>query len=87
MTIPTKADLANEKSANAAAAAAAAVPGEVTNFTDQIVNAMRAGQTYISCQVTMPSAAAEAQLKANFAAQGWTLNFRRARTGGSISWS
>lgn len=85
--IPSKSDLARDKADAAAAKARAAVPVEVQSFTAQIVAAMNAGQNSLKVQLVMPSAEAERQLRTDFDAQGWTLSFHRARTGGSISWS
>lgn len=84
--IPTREELAQEARDKAAAAAAANVPNEVRTYTDQIVAAMRKGDNYVSVSPSFPSAAAQAQLSKDFAASGYTLTFRQARTGGSISW-
>lgn len=84
--IPTKDELAQERRDANAAAEAANVPNEVKSFTDQIVAAMRKGDNFLSVQTRMPSAAAQTQLTRDFAASGYTLNFRSARTGGSITW-
>lgn len=85
--IPSKGDLDRERREAEEARRKANVPNEVTSFTDQIVAAMRKRETYISVATMMPSAEAQRQLTENFRAQGWTLTFRPARTGGSISWS
>ncbi len=84
--IPTKGDLDRERRDNAEAQRIANIPNEVKSFTDQIVAAMRKSETYIPVATRMPSPEAQAQLEANFRAQGWELTFRPARTGGSISW-
>ena len=84
--IPTNQDLQNARNNNAANAAAAAVGPDVQYFTQAIVAAMGKGQNYYSDQIRNVSPAAEAQLKADFAAQGWTITVRNMRTGCSISW-
>lgn len=84
--IPTPEELKQERRNASAAAEAANVPNEVTQFTNEIVAAMRRGYNYISVQTSMPSPAAEAQLRNNFAASGYKLTFSPRRTGGSISW-
>lgn len=85
--IPTKGDLDREAREAAEARRKANVPNEVTSFTDQIVAAMRKRETHLPVATMMPSAEAQRQLTENFRLQGWTLTFRPARTGGSISWS
>lgn len=84
--IPTKGDLAKQQADAAEARRKAAIPAEIKAFTDQIVAAMARGDRALSLQMYMPSPEAQAQLTADFQAQGWTLTFNPARTGGSISW-
>ena len=85
--IPSKSDIKNDNAAKAEADRKARIESDVTSFTDQIVEAMRRGETYISVRTRMPEPEAQTRLTTDFASQGWTLSFRAARTGGSISWS
>jgi len=85
--ILSKSDIKNDNAAKAEADRKASIEGEVSSFTDQIVEAMRRGESYLSVRTKMPEPETQARLTSDFASQGWTLSFRPARTGGSISWS
>lgn len=63
------------------------IRSQIKDFTAQIVAAMEAGKSSLPVRTRMPEPEAEAKLRSDFGAQGWTLNFKPARTGGSISWS
>lgn len=85
--IPTKADLDNNKNNQAEIDRQQRIKDDVTSFTAQIVAAMGKNQTSLTVQLRMPEPEAQTQLKADFKASGWTLDFQSARTGGRISWS
>lgn len=84
--IPTPQDLAADKSQNDEAARRARIPTDVTHFTNDIVAAMRKGDTFLSVRTRMPEPEAQTQLYNDFLASGWVLSFHSARTGSSITW-
>lgn len=84
--IPTKGDQQKDKAAQAEAARKASIPGQVKSFTDDIVAAMGRGDNYLPVQTRMPEPEAQQQIKDDFRAKGWIVDFRPARTGGSITW-
>ena len=84
--IPTKGQLDANKQA-AAAAAAARIPADVKYYTDAIIAEMNKGKNFYSDPIGNVSPPVEQQLKADFAAKGWTLRIGNARTGCTISWS
>jgi hypothetical protein len=85
--IPTKADLANSQANAAAAAAQRKVEDDTKRYTQCIVDAMGKGEKSFSDRIGNVSAEVERRLKADFAAQGWTLEVRNMRTGCTIFWS
>jgi len=84
--IPTKGDLQKDKAAQQESDRKARIPGEVKSFTDDIVAAMGRGENYLPVRTKMPEPEAQQQIKDDFRAKGWIVEFRPARTGGSITW-
>ncbi len=84
--IPKKGEKAND-SLQQDANRQAKIKTDITTYTEQITAAMGKGNDSVHLPMQFPEPEAQEQLKRDFAAQGWTVTFNQARTGGNISWS
>lgn len=94
--IPTKGQVAQAAAARAEAAAAHAaaaakqrIAESIKFYTDAIIAEMSEGKNSSCCATGYVSPEVERQLRTDFAAQGWTLEFHRPGNGSWIwiSWS
>jgi hypothetical protein len=84
--IPSKADLADAAAAKAARAALQQIEDDVKFFTDEIVKAMKSGESDYEDRTRNVSPEALARLQEDFA-PNWTLSVRNHRTGCYITWA
>jgi hypothetical protein len=84
--IPTKEELAGAKTDKEAAAAKEREDASVKRYKEAIIAAMNAGESSYSDPSGNVSTAVQTRLRAEFGS-AWTLDFRNARTGCTISWS
>lgn len=85
--IPTRDELARNKSDADAAAARQREESDFNYYKEKIITAMEAGNSSYPERTGNVSPTVQARLQSEFRASGWTLSFSNARTGCTISWS